>query len=154
VDFTNGDVPNARRLAAQLRQALTDHGRSTGRAWDANIRAIPRDEPLAKDSTDHAVRINLTAADVDALILILRTATQPKPGRRLSTNEVAARIGCKPATIRGWLKRDLPRDNPFPKPRKRLGRSEWDEAEIEAWAARQDPLRAGRPAAPGPASRE
>ena len=71
----------------------------------------------------------------------LRTGGKPQGTENCQCRE---RIGYSAATIRSWLARGLPRDNPFPEPHKHLGRNVWDENAIHRWQAREKLLEAER----------
>jgi predicted DNA-binding transcriptional regulator AlpA len=136
-------MSDARRLAVQLRQAFAGHSRSVQRPWTVGVRALPCERPLSEVPHQAAVRVNLTLADVGALITILDDAVQARLGKKINTNEVAALIQYSPVTIRGWLKKNDPQENPFPRPMKHRGRHEWYQSEIEAWLDRQSSLKEG-----------
>lgn len=61
----------------------------------------------------------------------MMSKTDPAKGRQLSTQDVAARLGVKPATVSGYRHRGY-----MPKPDGKLGKTVWWwEATIDAWQA-------------------
>lgn len=95
-----------------------------------------------------AVRIDLDRDDARALAGLISAAAQSAGNRArsgasgglLGTEAVARLIGYAPSTIRAWLARSLPRDNPFPQPERHLARNHWQLTQIKAWQARQASL--------------
>lgn len=86
--------------------------------------------------------LKLTAEDAAVLAALIHADTdrhKAAQDRWLGTAEIAEELGVKQSTIRGWVSRGLPRENPFPHPdRKNFNRSRWRKSVIDAWHARQD----------------
>lgn len=65
----------------------------------------------------------------------------PRRHTLLTVAQVAELVGVQPATWRGWVSRQWPRDNPAPRsrPEDALDRRtpRWREAEVRAWMARR-----------------
>jgi predicted DNA-binding transcriptional regulator AlpA len=82
--------------------------------------------------------LKLTTDDATALAGLIRAATDRYNAAKdkwIGTSDVARELNVTPSTIRSWLARGLPKENPFPQPRKILGRSRWRISEIDAWRA-------------------
>jgi predicted DNA-binding transcriptional regulator AlpA len=80
----------------------------------------------------------LTDDDATALAGLIRAATDrhtTAQDKWIGTTDVARELNVTPSTIRSWLARGLPKENPFPRPRKILGRNRWRMSEIDAWRA-------------------
>ena len=60
-------------------------------------------------------------------------------GRKLFTNDAAARVGVSPATWRAWRSHGRPRREPVPEPDgwAQLQRPWWWAATVDAWAQRR-----------------
>lgn len=88
----------------------------------------------------------MTEADAETLAAALLAAAEHHRGGGLrtgaraliDTGDAAEWLHVRPGTIRGWLSRQTPKANPFPRPDRRYhGRIYWRKATIEAWLARQ-----------------
>jgi predicted DNA-binding transcriptional regulator AlpA len=120
----------------ELREAFDRHGESAGRRWKAKVSAM-----LSPDGTTlQKIRVELTCGDASALAALIRAGTGPPGGvtdTYLDTAAVARRIHVSQSTIRSWLTRHGPKQNPFPRPEQLLGRNRWPKAAIDAWNAKQ-----------------
>jgi predicted DNA-binding transcriptional regulator AlpA len=131
-----GDPSDSRIPDEDLRDALRCHGAACGYRWRAKVQVIA-ESPADRRSAPRIV-LNLTVDDATALAGLIRAATdrhnaaQDKP---MGTADVARELNVTASTIRSWLARGLPRENPFPRPRKVLGRSRWRMSEIDTWRA-------------------
>jgi predicted DNA-binding transcriptional regulator AlpA len=131
--------------ATELREAFAEYARIAGRRWNARITSLPKPAAQASPQSCAAVRIDLDADDACALASLVsaaaREATAQTVARSsaglLGTVAVARLTGYAPSTIRAWLARSLPRDNPFPRPEKDLSRNHWQLSAISAWEERQ-----------------
>jgi len=123
----------------ELREAFRRHGDAVGRRWREQIYGISR-----QDGELLTIRVDLTCDDARALGALIRAGTGPRgdvTGAYLDTAAVARNIHVSPSTIRSWLARNGPGQNPFPRPEKLLGRSRWRQAAIDAWQLRQDQIK-------------
>ena len=65
-------------------------------------------------------------------------ADNPQEGDWVGTAKVAKMLAVTQGTIRGWVNREGPKENPFPKPEHiDSGRNFWHKATISRWRARQ-----------------
>jgi predicted DNA-binding transcriptional regulator AlpA len=122
----------------ELREALRRHGESAGRRWRAEVYRIS-----SSDGKLRTVRMDLTSDDARALAALIHAGTGPPDnvmGTYLGTAAVARHIHVSQSTIRAWLARKLPKENPFPDPEPLLGRNRWQQSVIDAWRARQRQL--------------
>ena len=117
-----------------LREAFDCHRETCGYRWHAKA------EPIGPSPEDRRyaprVMLKLTGEDAAALAGLIRGAAERhKAGqdKSVGTAEVAAILNVTTSTIRAWLARGGPKENPFPQPRKVLGRSRWRRSEIDAW---------------------
>jgi predicted DNA-binding transcriptional regulator AlpA len=95
------------------------------------------DSPADRRSAPRIV-LKLTIDDAIALAGLIRAATDrhnAAQDKSMGTADVARELNVTTSTIRSWLARGLPRENPFPRPRKILGRSRWRMSEIDTWRA-------------------
>jgi predicted DNA-binding transcriptional regulator AlpA len=121
-----------------LRDALRRHAEVCDHKWRAQVQPDP-DSPESRRSA-RRITVRLTLEDAAALAGLIRDAADRHTAaqdRTIGTAEVAKQINNAPSTIRAWLARGQPEGNPFPTPRKILGRSRWRMSEIAAWLARQ-----------------
>jgi predicted DNA-binding transcriptional regulator AlpA len=84
--------------------------------------------------------VELTCDNASALAALILAGTGPQGGVTgvcLGTAAVARRVHVSQGTIRSWLARNLPKQNPFPQPEKLLGRNQWPQSVIDAWQVRQ-----------------
>lgn len=135
----DGMGPMAPTPDEELREAFRRHGESVGRRWRATIYGISR-----QDGELLTVRVDLTCDDARALGALIRAETGSRgdvTGTHFGTAAVARHIHVSPSTIRAWLARNGPSQNPFPRPEKLLGRSRWRQAAIDAWQLRQEQIK-------------
>ena len=131
-----GDPSESRTPEQDLREALRCHGVACGYRWRAKVEVIA-DSPADRRSAPRIV-LKLTADDAAALARLIRAATDRHNAAQdkwIGTADVARELSVTTSTIRSWLARGLPRENPFPPPRKVLGRSRWRKSEIDTWRA-------------------
>jgi predicted DNA-binding transcriptional regulator AlpA len=119
----------------ELREAFSRHGEAVGRRWQVKVfRVAPSDERLP------GVRVELTCDDATVLAALILASVGPRGSVTdvcLGTAAVARQLHVSQATIRSWLARNLPRQNPFPQPEKLSGRNQWPQAAIDTWRVRQ-----------------
>jgi predicted DNA-binding transcriptional regulator AlpA len=128
------DPLESRKPDEDLREALRCHGVACGYRWRAKVQ-VTGDPPAGRRPAAHIV-LMLTADDAAALTDLIRAATDrhnASQDKWIGTTEVARELNVTPSTIRSWLARGLPKENPFPQPRKILGRSRWRMSNIDAW---------------------
>lgn len=128
--------------AGRLRAAFDNHAIATGWPWAVDVR-----QPVPPAAGFHGgdpvtVQIDLSAEDArtlaDLLLDAAGRADGPHSGDWISTARVAKMLDVTQSTIRGWVTRNGPKDNPFPQPdRSDSGRNFWDRATISKWRARQ-----------------
>jgi hypothetical protein len=132
-----------------LRDAFWQYADAAKQPWKISI-GLNRVASRAGAAPARVIRIDMTEADAGALAAVLAAATEHHRGGGLrtggrgliDTGDVAEWLHVRPGTIRGWLSRQTPKDNPFPRPDRRYhGRIYWKKATIEAWLARQRPHR-------------
>lgn len=95
------------------------------------------------------MRIDLTAEDAAALAELLLDAVEhadnQTSGDWIGTARVAKMLDVTQGTIRGWVNRNGPKDNPFPQPdHTDSGRNFWHKRTIQKWRARQRRLERSR----------
>jgi predicted DNA-binding transcriptional regulator AlpA len=96
--------------------------------------------PSAQERSSTRIILTLTPDDAIALAGLIRSAADRRVGgqdRWIGTAEAARQLCVTQSTIRTWLARGLPRENPFPQPRQTLRRSRWQQTAIDEWRARQ-----------------
>lgn len=107
--------------------------------------SIGQPTPLVAGSPSQnlaAVRIDLSAEDAgtlaDLLLDAAGSAVSLDGGNWIGTAKVAKMLDVTQSTIRGWVTRNAPKENPFPQPdRSDSGRNFWDKGTIRKWRARQ-----------------
>jgi predicted DNA-binding transcriptional regulator AlpA len=118
-----------------LQDALRRHAEVCEHKWRAQVQT-----DLESRRSARRITVKLTLEDATALAGLIRDAADRHAAAQdhwIGTTEVAKQINNAPSTIRAWLARGQPDGNPFPTPRKILGRSRWRMSEIAAWRARQ-----------------
>jgi hypothetical protein len=132
-------------LAERLRAAFGQHAVTTGWPWAARVRQIAP-PPGGAVRRSPAIQVDLSSDDADALADLLLDAAEsaaspdlPDPGRDwIGTARAAKMLDVAQSTIRGWVTRQGPKDNPFPQPeRTDSGRNFWHKRTIRKWRARQ-----------------
>jgi predicted DNA-binding transcriptional regulator AlpA len=113
----------------ELREAFARHAEATGRRWKGDVYPIS-----GEDGTIRIVRVDLSCDEASTLAALIRTVASVY----LDTAAVAQYIHVSQSTVRTWLARNLPKQNPFPRPEQILGRNRWPQATIDAWQARQE----------------
>jgi predicted DNA-binding transcriptional regulator AlpA len=130
------DPSDSRIPDEDLREALRCHAEACGYRWRAKVQVIA-DSPADRRSAPRIV-LKLTVDDAITLAGLIRAATDRHNAAQdkwVGTVDVARELNVTTSTIRSWLARGLPRENPFPRPRKILGRSRWRMSEIDTWRA-------------------
>jgi hypothetical protein len=134
-------------LARELRKAFVDYGKSARWRWKIRIYSLSPVKNGLSPAVPRVVRVDLTSDDARVLADLLNAATEPETGvpprgpigAWMGTEDVAARIGVQPSTIRGWVTRHGPKTHPFPAPdEKYRGRNYWKKATADGWKAEQD----------------
>ena len=134
-----------------LHDAFWLYADAAGQSWKIKIGLVPATGGAGITPPD-LIRIDLTAADAEALAAVLTAAAEQSRGGGLrvgarsliDTSDASGWLHVSPSTIRGWLSRGGPKGNPFPPPDRRYhGRSYWKRATIEAWRVRQEQSRRG-----------
>jgi predicted DNA-binding transcriptional regulator AlpA len=136
VPHSPGEQSDSRIPDEDLREALRCHGEACGYRWRAKVQVIA-DSPVDRRPA-HRIVLKLTADDAIVLTGLIRAATErhnAAQDKSIGTADVARELNVTTSTIRSWLARGLPKENPFPRPRKVLGRSRWRMSEIDTWRA-------------------
>ena len=135
-------------LARELRRAFVDYGKSVKWRWQIRIYSLSPAKDRLSSTVPRVVRVDLTSDDARVLADLLNAATEPDTGSAprgpigtwLGTEDVAARIGVQPSTIRGWIARHGPKTHPFPAPDEQYrGRNYWKKATADGWKAAAEP---------------
>jgi predicted DNA-binding transcriptional regulator AlpA len=89
--------------------------------------------------------VQLNAQDAGTLAELLADAAEradrKRSGDLISTSRAASMLGVTQATIRGWINRQGPQENPFPTPDLTESRRNfWRKGAIRKWQARQRSL--------------
>jgi predicted DNA-binding transcriptional regulator AlpA len=145
VNVVNHGEPRESARGAKLRAAFSQHAAATRRPWTAAVCELS--PPLGKTPGRGAriLSVELSAQDAETLTEVLIDAAErverKKSGDLISTPRAARMLGVDQATIRGWIKRKGPKDNPFPDPDLTESRRNfWRKGAIKRWQERQRSL--------------
>lgn len=116
----------ASATAARLRRAVRRCMKENLHAWNVRVDRNRAKEDKSPDALIITVSLSQTTADVLTDSLIDKAW--------MTTGEVAEELNVTDSTIRGWLARGGPKDNPFPPPVSYNTRPYyWHPATIRAW---------------------
>lgn len=139
--------------AGLLRNAFSRYAESARWRWEVLVYPVPGSQRVQRAGTPTAVRVDLTREDAAVLAALLEDAAEPGEGRPargpigawIGTQDVAARIGVQPSTIRGWIARREPKAHPLPVPDGSYrGRNYWQKSTIDAWKTEREHINARR----------
>jgi len=119
-----------------LREALRCHGAACDYRWRAKVQVVADSSSDRRSASSVVLKLNTD--DAVALAGLIRAATDRHNAAQdkwIGTADVARELNVTTSTVRSWLARGLPRENPFPQPRKILGRSRWRKSDIDVWRA-------------------
>lgn len=131
--------------ADRLRAAFGNHAIATGWRWSVSINTPAPNASAPPGRRPAAARIDLTAEDAGALAELLLDAVghadSQTSGDWIGTARVAKMLDVTQGTIRGWVTRNGPKDNPFPQPdHTDSGRNFWHKRTVSKWRARRRQL--------------
>jgi hypothetical protein len=145
VDAPQPDRPDPKVAAAELQAAFAQYSATTGWPWKISIRPAAQRSARPGEPDPVVVNVALNRDDARALADLVMDAAEPEGqgprgpiGAWIGTADVARRIHREASTLRGWLARNGPKSNPFPRPDLVYhGRSYWQKMTIDRWWARQ-----------------